>query len=192
VAEARAFEELVASHVPDSVHIRGVTVDRDGDAADRASIVIQTVEGRLLGGRVVRLWYDEAGEGLLSAPRTTYAMACTASAARDVPPWIELGSVVLDGVGTCAIGMAGPTLFSDQREVAVEDARSRLAKIVEAQVDSIFTGEEGDVFRELIGVGATDAALAAVVDAEARAYVVDEDGDGPLGRAGMAYAVVCL
>ena len=193
LAETDALEGLAMATGAAPVHLRAIEVDHGDDIARYRSVLVEHLEGRLAGARVVRLWRDVAGDGSLRAEGLTYAMACTERGARALGPWETYEALLHRVSRPCALGLAGPTIVTDQRDAAFGDARGRLARLLDAHVEAIHTDYDLQGPERWQGVTTGDASLAYVEShAELEAYVVDEAGDGPLALPGLAYALACL
>jgi hypothetical protein len=199
-AEADALATLAESLAGAQVDVRAIQVDAQGRLAGREAgaaarfrqVIRQVVKGRMEGASIVKVWRDREGRGAAGTREVMYALACDEAGARQVAA--DGFTPMADSVSRpCALGVAGPTLKSDQQEVAFEDARARLAELLAVDVESILVDYDLARIDLWQSVHSPDE-VRARVDASAKlaGYVRDDEGRGPLGIRGVAYALACL
>lgn len=194
-AEADALAALAAGSRGVQVDIRAVQVQVQGGSATQRfrQVIRQFVRGRMTGARIMRLWHDTRGRGSLERRDVVYALACDEEGAGAVGPWSGFEEM-LDTVGRpCALGVAGPTLLSDQQEAAFADARARLAELMAVDVESLLVDFDLTETALWQSIRSPEGVKEAVEERATLArYTIDERGTGPLGMRGVAYALACL
>lgn len=179
------------------------------------AVLIEELKATLSGARVVGWWLDNRGVG----PRhmcgnrckraTVWAVACLEGHEAEassvlpeafrgpIPAWLKSQKPFRDKY--CSVGISGPTLKpEDAIANSAEDARHRVGLMI--------CGVGDHAFVDYLAGGGTWSFPDTTPSPEAEAYVrglagtegesleywIDDQGKGPLGTRGVAYARLCV
>jgi hypothetical protein len=191
-AEADALTNLVLSAPTTTVAIKSVSVDVVSLQRFR-QVSREHAKGHYAGARIVRLWMDKQGRGIHKTKGVVYALACDEEGQRSVGIDRRFAEFVDTPGVPCALGVAGPTIGLDQKELAFENARSNLSELLSVDVETIMVDYDlahQDIWSDIH----TPEHVSAMVEQKAhlKHYLLDSKGTGPLGLDGVAYALACL